>query len=69
MMLEHEIHQAVEGVMALRPKSKDQEANIEQLRAVKRRRDALEYAKEIQAIENGEIMMPTACDVRHFGLR
>lgn len=69
MMQDHEIHKAVDGVMALRPKVKHQEANVEQLRALKRRRDALEYAKEMQAIEDGEMMMPTAYAVRHFGLR
>ncbi|ANS88179.1 hypothetical protein RJD38_21360 (plasmid) [Vibrio scophthalmi] len=69
MMLEHEILEAVEGVMALRPKSKAKEANTELLRALKRRRDELEFAKELEAIEGGDAGIQMIFDGRHFSQR
>nr|WP_014343660.1 hypothetical protein [Aliivibrio fischeri]AEY78246.1 hypothetical protein [Aliivibrio fischeri] len=51
MMEEHEIRQAVNGVIALRPQQKSRVPNSEKLREIKRRRDEMAFAKEIQAIE------------------
>jgi hypothetical protein len=51
MMEEYEIRQAINGVIALRPKSKSRELNSEKLREIKRRRDEMEFAKEMQSIE------------------
>ena len=69
MKEDHEIIHAVDGVMALRPKIKCRELNDEQLRALKRRRDEMEYAQEIQAIERDETVIPMIHDARHFGQR
>ena len=69
MKEDRDILQAVDGVMALRPKIKCRELNDEQLRALKRRRDAMEYAKEMQAIERDEAVMPMIHDAHHFGQR
>ena len=69
MKEDREILQAVDGVMALRPKTKCREVNEEQLRALKRRRDAMEYAQEMQAIERDENVIPMIHDARHFGQR
>ena len=47
IMTEQDIQEAVEGIMALRPKARVCESNIDHLRAVKRRRDEMTFSKEV----------------------
>ncbi len=69
-MTEQDIQEAVEGIMALRPKARVCESNIDHLRAVKRRRDEMTFNKELEAIERDEAIMPMDYNAnRLFGLR